>query len=150
MDEAGREPDFSYVDRIIAGLEVEAELESCRAAIGNDWAFVVEYVNDEVRATLELGAMIRRLLDVAEERGHVSAQVSYWFRSNQTLRSRNFGVSDGRDARFMDIALIEPASGLLGLIEHIRQKAEARLFQDGGLLIVNPPPLGKRQIPDLP
>jgi hypothetical protein len=57
--------------------------------------------------------------------------VSNSFRSNQTFRSRNFGVSDSRDARFIELALSEQGVGLIRYLEQTRQAAEAKLFEDG-------------------
>lgn len=141
--------DFSRVERALKELDLERRLSSLRDRLGEDWPFVVEYATREVRATLELGLMIRSLLDVAETRGHVSPDVSGWMRANQTFRSRNFGVADESDARFMELALSERGVGLLAILEGARQSAEARCF-DEGLPIVNPPPLGKRQLLDIP
>jgi hypothetical protein len=141
--------DFSGADRVLAELDLEADLSVFRHDLGEDWAFVIDYVSMEIRATLELGTMIRSLLDVAEARGHVSPDVSNSFRSNQTIRSRNFGVSDGRDTRFMELALSDRGDGLIGALERARQAAESRMFEDGGLRIVTPPPVGKRQALDI-
>ncbi len=141
---------FARVERLLDELDLGRHLEPLHQSLGADWDFVLSYVRGEVRASLELGMMVRALLDLAESRGHVSPLVSEWFRSNQTFRSRNFGVADQRDARFMQLALSDRGSGLLTLLEQTRQRSEAILFADGGLGIVNPPPPGKRQLVDLP
>lgn len=149
MADPGR-ADFSAVDRVVEEVDPEQMLGDFRDALDEDWPFVLEYVTAELRATLELGTMIRAMLDVAEARGHVGPDVAYWFRSNQTFRSRNFGVADERDAKFMELALSARGDGLLARLENTRQAAEARLFENVGLEVVNPPPLGKRQLLDLP
>ncbi|HYO60919.1 MAG TPA: hypothetical protein VEU29_03365 [Actinomycetota bacterium] len=141
---------FDTVERVLDDLDLGRAFEPLRESLGDDWDFVLDYVRGEVRASLELGMMVRALLDLAESRGHVSPVVSEWFRSNQTFRSRNFGVADQLDARFMRLALGDRGSGLLTLLEQTRQRCEAILFADGGLGIVNPPPPGKRQLIDLP
>jgi hypothetical protein len=138
------------VERVLDELELGRHLDPLRESLGPEWEFVLDYVRGEVQASLELGMMVRALLDLAESRGHVAPIVSEWFRSNQTFRSRNFGVADQRDARFMRLALSDRGSGLVTLLEQSRQRGEAILFADGGLAIVNPPPPGKRQLVDLP
>ncbi len=141
---------FDEVGRVLDQLDLSRHLDPLRESLGSEWEFVLDYLRGEVRASLELGMMVRALLDLAESRGHVAPVVSEWFRSNQTFRSRNFGVADQQDARFMRLALSDRGSGLLALLEQSRQRAEAILFADGGLAIVNPPPPGKRQLVDLP
>lgn len=142
--------DFSASDRVLRSLDLEGHLDPFRVSLGDDFGFVLTYFEDEVRATLELGSMIRSLLDVAERRGHVDPQISYSLRANQAFRSRNLGVADDRDARFMELAMSGGNGRLLPLLEKVRQDAERQLFADGGLAVVNPPPLGKRQLLDLP
>lgn len=141
---------FTKVERLLDELDLDRRLEPMHQSLGADWEFVLSYVRGELRASLELGMMVRALLDLAESRGHVDPLVSEWFRSNQTFRSRNFGVADQRDARFMQLALSDRGNGLLTFLEQSRQRGEAILFADGGLGIVNPPPPGKRQLVDLP
>ncbi len=143
--------DFSEVDRVLAELDLERDLAEFRDGLGEAWGFVIDYFSIEIRATLEIGTMVRSLLDVAEERGHVNRDVSNSFRSSQTLRARNFGVADARDVHFMELALSEAGVGLIRCLEQLRQAAEARIFHDGGLKIVTPPPVGKRRhILDIP
>lgn len=97
---------------------------------------------EETHAALELGVLLGELIDVVQERGLASKRLPDELRRDQGLRSRNFGITDDRDGRFVTIALSKRGQGLIAELERVRQDAERRL--GAPLPIVNPPPLGKR------
>jgi hypothetical protein len=69
----------------------------------DDWGFVRAYIRKELISFILLSSMVRTLADVATERGIADAEGVRDFLASRTW-TRNFGVADEADDRFLQIA----------------------------------------------
>jgi len=122
----------AVIGRVVADLDIYTRLAGFVGLTDDDRSFLYEYFSEETRAALELGVMIEQLLETARNRGLAGDTVCDDLRRNEAFRSRNFGVADAEDDRFMQIALCDRGWGLIEELERVRQDAERR-FGTAGL-----------------
>lgn len=119
------------LDDVLAQLDPSrrAPVQAYRHRLSDeDYSFLIDYINRELRGSLLIGAAIDALVESAVDEGAADRARALELSRRAVLRSRNFGIIDDSDQRFTRISLSEEGSGLAVLVEALRAEAEALFF----------------------
>jgi hypothetical protein len=98
--------DLTQIEVILDEVDVASHelLRPVEPAVStNDWAFVIGYIEERLRAALEIGILARSFCTTAVERGYADERgVDHFLRSKAWLH--NFGVTQRGDEHFYSLS----------------------------------------------